>query len=224
MDFLTFVTKVFDAWAWPLVVLSIVDWFRDDIKKLLPTLLSVKGAGFEATFGKKIEEAGETAIEVAAEAPLPPDTAPPKDAQAAPAVAQTSADPMTAWQKRSKLWLPNQLFLDAIEHPEQTIIEAWEEVERTVIEFATAVRGEPIAVTGSPPVGWLEQFGVTPSEGNLYMQLRHLRNLLINEKEATVSRKQASEYVRLATTLIQVLRNRILALEARRKNAEGAGE
>lgn len=61
MDFLTFVSKTFDAWAWPLTVLAMVGWFRDELKAILLNIESFKAGGIEATVNRKIKAASEIA-------------------------------------------------------------------------------------------------------------------------------------------------------------------
>ncbi|MGO4416810.1 hypothetical protein AB4Z27_27950, partial [Cupriavidus sp. KB_39] len=74
VDFLTFVTKTFEAWAWPITVLALVGWFKDELKAVLLNIETFKAGGFEATVNRKIRAASEIADN------LPPSQAPSEEA------------------------------------------------------------------------------------------------------------------------------------------------
>lgn len=77
MDFLTFVSKTFEAWAWPLTVLAIVGWFKDELKDLIPNIESIKAAGVEATVNRKMRAASAFADDLPPVQP-PAEHAPPE--------------------------------------------------------------------------------------------------------------------------------------------------
>lgn len=69
MDWLTFISKMTSSLAWPIVVLLVLFYGKDDFMRLLRVLKSIKlGNNIEATFSEKAEEIASQASEVIHEA------------------------------------------------------------------------------------------------------------------------------------------------------------
>lgn len=188
MDCLTFVSNLIDSLAWPVVVLFSVYWLKDAISQRLKGLKKIKWGDNEAEFAEGLEAAKKEASEI----DLPTEeeleqTEQPGDARV------------------------RQVLLDLAKmSPEGAVVQAWREVERAAIDLHKARGGkatpERNSVSQLIELEWRD--GVDDSTRLLVRRLRELRNQAAHASEDQISPAIASEYVHLALSIAEVLRNK----------------
>lgn len=206
MDWLEFVASLVASTAWPALLLAIALLFKDRISELFPLLRSVRYRDFQADFGEKAagvaekveQNAPEQAIDVDLLRVLGANQVLPGEVNAAPRSLPDSID-----QKLDRIaWV-------AQASPRAAILESWLELEGSLLELA--IRADVIEKDARRPrtfelFGKLHKNGVVdPWFGDLYKQLRRLRNEAAHAPEVEFTATTVRDYVSAALTLANYL-------------------
>lgn len=188
MDWLTFVSSLARALAWPIAVLAIAFGFRREIGVILSNLSKFRYKDFELQFGRKIE-----ILKAEAEqANLPPFEAEP----------QRLAGHRVLEPPQELIYLEELLDIA----PKAAVMEAWREIERAVRDAATRL-GLPAGRTTTDVVREIKTSGrMDPGLIAILDQLRALRNSVAHVGEVELPVEGAKEYVALAFRLMGALR------------------
>jgi len=174
MDWLTFVARIIEALAWPLVVLVLLIALRGEFKSLVPLLRKLKAGPLEAEFEKAVQEVSKEAdIDVAAATYVP---AAPED----------------------------KLYTLARINPRSAILEAWMKVEAIAKRAAIHNGGSPTpdVSTGLKAIRELtKQSLLNPDDIALFHDLRGLRNQAAHLETFDVTENSAIEFILLAAKL-----------------------
>ena len=182
MDWLTFISKLVEAIAWPAVLGGVVIWLRKPLAGLVAALRSAKYKDLELDFGKKLEE-----VEAKAESARLPEPGEP------PAWTRESPDEWT--------------FGDYIERlapisPRAAISEAWRHVE-VALSAAARRTGQQLPRRPLELARFLQREGRLPRDAAaLVDDLRVLRNWAVHTEDADIDPEQAIEFGRLAERVI----------------------
>lgn len=186
MDRLTFISKMTEALAWPLVALIIVLVFKRRLLALVPSLrkLSLPG-GVEAEFESKLERLEIEPNPLAVESEL-------ADPGVTVAPTATTA-PVDAMALRA--------------NPTGVVMEKWKEVEaaaRNIILRSTDVNRLFVSAMNSLQIGRELRRGnlLTLEQIEWFNELRALRNLAAHSQE-TIPAEQVERYVALADQFIR---------------------
>lgn len=182
MDILTFIAKLADSLAWPLVVVITLILLRRPLSELLPQVKKLRYKELEAEFGREVAQIDE---KVSSELP--------EKVQAAPL-------PESA---ESKL-----LNLAGIA-PNAAVLEAWKSIEESARSLI-AQRGHQLDADSATPYFLIERVlsrgGILePAKIKIFRDLRLLRNKVAHAEDFPLSSRQAAEYVRVAMTLCRYL-------------------
>ena len=179
MDLFGFILGLVQALAWPLTVLIVAALFRRQLAGIVGALTSLKFAGAEATFERKLEEAAEITKVIE-----PPDNA-----------------------SDASVGVPNTLIDKAQVAPVGAIMEAWKAVEDTARELALASGVEPNNTEMRKYYNLesvLAKGGLLPpAELETFRELRLLRNRAAHSRDDILSTDQAERYVDLADRLVK---------------------
>ena len=178
MDWLTFISKLADAFAWPLAVIAALVLFRAPIIALFPGLRRLRYKDFEVEFDKEIE-----ALKAAAGPDLNA------------GIAETDA----YRDVRSRLTTLADIA------PNAAVLEAWTQVQgaaKALIER----RGHKMDYDVAEPYRLIQQImersGILERRKiKIFQDLRRLRNKAAHADDFDVSPAQAKEYVGLAMSL-----------------------
>lgn len=181
MDILTFIAKMAEALAWPLVALVIFHAVREPLAALLPNVRKLRFQRIEAEFGEQMSEIEKKVAAL------------PEDVQPAP----------MPESEESKL-----ISLAEIA-PKAAVIEAWRAVDRSAKRLIEQ-RGHKLDYDTPQPFSLIERVldrgGILESpQIKIFRDLRQLRNKVAHAEEFTISNRQAVEYVRVAMTLRRYL-------------------
>lgn len=180
MDWLTFVSKVIEALAWPVAAVALVFLLRDEISKLAPFIKKVKAGPLEAEFEREVKELKE--IKEAA-----PERVKPAEAQAADTASK------------------NFLFQLAELHPRSAILESWVRVEAAA-RAVLAKTSIPVSKPGYVPAARLaeplaQQEVLDQGQVTLFHELRRLRNEVAHAQGFEPTQEAARAYIDLASFL-----------------------
>ncbi len=182
MDWLTFITKLVEALAWPVVVLIAVSLFRQPIIDLIPTLRRFRYKEFEMEFGRELLE---TQHRVAVIRPTEP--------QVRLADVETFA----------------RLHHVAAAAPSAAVLEAWREVERATAEVASSYGLTATGGSWELFLGLHNQKVLDSTEMEALEGLRKLRNKVAHARDGEVSEAQALQYAEIALTMAERIRRSI---------------
>jgi len=180
MDTLTFITKIVEAVAWPLLSLIIVFLFRKEIRLLLSYITKLKAGPVEAVF-----EGGVKTLASKIETTTP----------------QFQNEPLAP---------KSQTLLESTDLDGRTaILEAWLDIESTIkrLQLERALNQAPKR-TGSQDaiVQSLITSGVLNKDDiALYNELRELRNLAAHQLNFAPSREAVVNYIKLSNRLMASL-------------------
>lgn len=181
MDWLTFLSKLFDALAWPTVVLIVFFTFKEKLTDLIPFLRKLKIKDIEAEFGAGLREIGEKL----APAPLTEPGNTPKEPQ-----------PESPREQLVRL---------ADNAPRAAVLEAWLLVEHSAVRL---IQHQNVADRSLRMVGptiirkYLDKTEVvTPDQRDSFTKLRDLRNKVVHLADVTLPLEEVIEYVDLALSL-----------------------
>lgn len=184
MDALTFVSKVLEATAWPVVVCICFFVLKGQILGLFPILRRLKYKEFEAEFGQAVREVSET---------LTTSTTPP--------AVQTSPEAIAASENTR-----DRLVRFAEAAPRAAVIEAWLQVEHAaqrLIRLHGVAGTRPLRMVGPSVIrDYLDKANaVTPDQRESYNKLRQLRNKVVHFAEVSLPLDEVIEYIDLALSL-----------------------
>lgn len=178
MDWLTFISKLADALAWPLAVIVALILFRAPIIALFPELRRLRYKDFEVEFDKEI-----AALKIAA----------------GPELSAGIAETETYREIRSRLTTLADIA------PNAAVLEAWAELQtaaRTLIERHGHRMDTDVAEPYRLIQQVLERSGLLERRKiKIFQDLRRLRNKAAHADGFDVSPAQAKEYVGLAVSL-----------------------
>ncbi len=180
MDWLTFITEIIKALAWPLTVLLILLLLRQPIAELIPLLRKLKWKELELEFEEKLVELKSDAAEA-----LPP-----------PAEGAPEDSPCF---RRG----PNRLVQLAEQSPRAAIIEAWIAVERAAANAISRRLPEGDISWNDTQMGqMLASHEILDSQQlRIYNDLRQLRNQAAHHEDFRIDAERAADYVRIADGL-----------------------
>lgn len=180
MDWLTFVSKLAETLAWPVVALIVVALLRKEVRALLAILKKVKAGPVEAEFEREINE-----LKSAADAELP-----------------VVEQPATSNQ--------NELEQLAQINPRAAIIESWRRLElearkalsRLGISMNWRDAASPLAHARNLAKSTL----LSQEELVLFNDLRNLRNMSVHAEKFSPTLESALSYIEVAFRVQQTLR------------------
>lgn len=176
MDWLTFITEILKAVAWPIVVIVTVIILRTPLGELLGLLRKVKFKEFEVEFAQKVKQLKMDAAAVLTKEP-----------------ASTERD----------LVIGERIEEIASISPRAAVAEAWREVE-VAIRKMFKMRGLSAKFTSRSTMQQVRS-NLDSARWNLVSSLYDLRNKALHADERQVSEKEAVEYGRLAMRLANEL-------------------
>ena len=184
MDWLTFISKLADALAWPLAVVVALILFRAPIIALFPELRRLRYKDFEVEFDKEIE-----ALKAAA----------------GPELSAGIAETETHREIRSRLTTLADIA------PNAAVLEAWAQVQ-TAAKSLIERHGHKLDYDVAEPYRLIQQ--ILERSGLLerrkikvFQDLRRLRNKAAHADGFDVAPAQAKEYVELAVSLAGYMDN-----------------
>ena len=180
MDWLTFIAKVIEVLAWPVVVLMVATLFRQPIIELIPAVRRLRYKEFEVEFSRGLLETQQRAA-----------VAGPERAQIPPTGMETLA----------------RLQRVAAVAPSAAVLEAWREVEAAVADAAsnyglTATGGSWELFYGLRKLKVLDSTQVETLEA-----LRKHRNKVAHARDGEVTDDQALRYAKIAVAAAEGIRS-----------------
>lgn len=184
IDWVTLITKLVSALAWPVTIFIIIVLLRKPLKELLPRLLKLKYKDLELSFDKELKEAIEKA-----------------DTTALPKVDDLVVDSAII-EKRKRL------FVLARNYPRAAILEAWLELEASI---GNALYAQNITTKNERTSGKISYknsakilFENTPQYMSYFNSLLDLRNMAVHsgEDEFEIDNKKAVSFIELALRLV----------------------
>lgn len=184
MDWLTFITKVVEATAWPVVACICFFALKEQLLRLFPFLRRLKYKEFEAEFGEGLREVNEKLIGNVR--PVTFTTLP-----EAIATTESSRDHFIRLAEVA---------------PRAAILEAWLQIEhaaqRLIRSHGVAER-RPLRMVGPAIIlDCLDKTSVvTPEQRESFNKLRQLRNKVVHFAEISLPLDEVIEYIDLALSL-----------------------
>jgi hypothetical protein len=184
MDWLTFVTKIIEAIAWPTVAIVALLVFRKSIIRLVPMLRRLKTKILEVEFGEDLKR-----IELDADAAgLPP------------------PDEKQLLAQKSRI---ERIKSDRAWGPVAAIVEAWTGIEFLVTDLY-ALRNKKPPQQYMELLRFVEELRgadeIDDDSFRVFRELRDLRNKSVHSKPGAISAWQAQEYILLANRLANLFR------------------
>lgn len=179
MNWLTFITEIVQALAWPVAVIICVALLRQPLSQLVPLLRKLKYRELELEFEQQVKEL-ENKVSVAVPA----------------AVAAEDVE-------------PEDRVLELVEiSPRAAVIEACRSVEATAYEAARRHKLELPKPTLLSAIKTLESANlINSTQFSALNVVRHVRNTAAHDSDIQISRRDALEVVRLAKVLESHLAN-----------------
>ena len=187
MDWLTFLSNVIGAFAWPAALVVSVVLLRPALLALLPVLRQVKGFGIEASFGRELEEVRLVAEESSALQPAT--TKSERVANGARQLAEVS--------------------------PRSAVLESWRDLAEAIESAGPPPdinRHKPSMAAASRRL--LEDGIIDDAGFQIVTMLRSLRNRAAHERDFDIRQSDAIEYALLATQMIDQISRAKSAEEA----------
>jgi hypothetical protein len=182
VDLLTFISKLAEALAWPVVVLILVSLLRKEVSSLFTIVKKVKAGPMEAEFEREINE-----LKSVAEAELPDME---RQAPAAPS--------------------QNELEQLAQINPRAAIIEAWRRLElaarRSLAQVGIRMTSQDIASPLAHARNLAKSALMSQEELVLFNDLRNLRNTSVHAEHFSPTLEAALTYIEVASRVQQTLR------------------
>jgi hypothetical protein len=200
VDWLTFISNIAHALAWPLSVVAIALLFRRSLLKLLPGLRGLEYGSLKITFGEQLLKTVEQADRISLT------TSQSRRGKLGHSLGSGGGDPLGGGDpgvsyRREDLDLAEM----AVQSPRTAVLEAWIEVEDAIRQAleSTGIR-TPAGTVGQ--VKLLQDKGIiTPDLVPIIDNLRGLRNEAAHYPDFVVEPTQALEYARLARRIANVL-------------------
>lgn len=178
MDWLTFISKITEALAWPLATVVILIALRKHLARLIPLLKRVKAGPLEAEFERELRDLRKEAAEE-----LPPVTE------------AVALDPLD--ERLQKL---------AEINPRSAILEAWQQVEAAARKRSIELGIQTIDPERRPRFDAYRELArakILNLEGlSIYQDLRALRNQAAHVDEFNPTKAAALDYIALSKRLI----------------------
>jgi len=189
MDWLTFISKLFEAAVWPAVVISIVFLLRKPLCEAVRAWGTIKATykDFAVELRKATEEADMASLPVS------------------PVVTSSFSDESTGSISGSQ---GSEPLLDKYERiaevsPAAAVVEAWRDVEVELLELA---KDKGIATSKNFTLALLSRLEATDALDSRSVEiikaLRRLRNEAVHHGTRSISQDDAMEYAMLATRII----------------------
>jgi hypothetical protein len=182
VDFLTFISKLAEALAWPAVALIVVSLLRKEVSALFAIVKKVKAGPVEAEFEREINE-----LKSVADAELPA------------VERQTLATPSQ-----------NELAQLAQINPRAAIIEAWRRLElaarRALARVGIAMNSRDFASPLAHARNLAKSALMSQEELVLFNDLRNLRNMSVHAENFSPTLEAALSYIEVASRVQQTLR------------------
>jgi len=189
MDWLTFVSKLIDSLAWPLVALMLGLVFRRKLLDLIPAIRKFKAGPLEAEFELAAKEIRVSAAEVSAKSKA------------------TKGGESEAQREEGRKEIVESL-LSARNDPAGMILEGWSKVDGELFRLGHQLGDIVDPLTSSTKVyESVMSSGVLPFEtSRLVRELRDLRNKVAHVKVVPTS-DAAQDYVLAVDRVIQLIHN-----------------
>jgi hypothetical protein len=187
MDWLTFISKIVDALAWPLVIVGLLFFLRKELPNIVRSLRKLKFKDVEMEFGEAAKALAEETKRAV------PNSKPDEDEHA------SFVDPEEA-----------KLKAIAEYSPRAAILEAWLQVESATAEFLRAQGAQGISSVAGPLrlLERLRTVGVlTPPQESAYEHLRQLRNQAVHAPDAEFTASAVSNYIESALSMAAYLKD-----------------
>jgi len=177
MDWLTFISKLVEALAWPTSILITIWLFRRQIVQVLPQLRKVKYKDFEAEFGEAVRKL---------------------KAKAIPMLQPVNAEEVLP-ESSAKLERLVEI------SPSAAVQEAWKEIESAAKALIDRL-GYKLDYGIPTPYRLIERILekteiIEQRKLKIFNELRRLRNKVAHAEEYEVTPEQALDYIQLARSL-----------------------
>jgi hypothetical protein len=182
MNVAEFLIELLGKLAWPICVIILVLMLRKELAGLIEKLRSLKYKDLSLEFDQKLENAKKEA----------------KRAKVTDVFEDLSKDKIEYYEELCQL------------SPRAAVLESWLQVE-TVAERILRKHGEEYHRRALNPllVKMVTIIGMAEWESSLYDALRKLRNAVVHQENAQISREVAMEYAKLALGLASRIEKKI---------------
>ncbi len=185
MNWLDFISSLVASLAWPVTLLIVLFWLKDNLQSLFPFIERFKYKDFEVQFRAAVKEIAEES-KTALLAPEPEEEEQPTD-------------------------IRDQLFQLAEVSPRTAILEAWLHVESWAVRRVQMLGKVPTdKLKNMAPLRLgklLQDYKIlAPNQMHMFHQLRDLRNKAVHVSDARFSTEDVIEYVDLALALARAIR------------------
>jgi hypothetical protein len=179
---LTFITKLTETLAWPVIVLIVATLFRQPIVEVIPALRRLRYKEFEVEFGRDLLETQQrTAVTVPERAQLPP----------------SGMETLARLQRVAAV------------APSAAVLEAWREIETAA---ADAASNYGLTATGGSwelLLGLRNQKVLDSTQVETMEALRKLRNKVAHARDGEVTEDQALRYAEIAVAAAEGIRSSV---------------
>lgn len=187
MDWLTFITKLVDSLAWPVVALILGGVFKKQLKELLPFMKKLKAGPLEAEFEREAERVLEEVSNV------------------------TAANVSAGLQGQISGYTSQEIvgeLLNAKNDPSGTILEGWSKVDGELHKFGRQMQiiHDPLENTGKVYSKILQTGGLPTGTVEILRELKDLRNKVAHAKVAP-SVDAAQRYLVAVDKVIDLIHN-----------------
>ena len=185
MNWLDFVSSLVASLAWPITLLILLYWFKNNLQSLFPFIERFKYKDFEVQFRAAVKEIAEES-KVTLPAPEPEEEELPID-------------------------IRDQLFQLVEVSPRTAILEAWLHVEAWAVRRVQMLGKVPTdKLKNMAPLRLgklLQEYKIlTPNQMHMFHKLRDLRNKAVHVSDARFSIEDVIDYVDLALALARTIR------------------
>ncbi len=207
MDWLQFISSVIGSLAWPLAAVALGFMFREQVRKLLDKMKSLKApGGIEASFSEEVAKVAEETKQVV-------EAAPPE------------FDPIQGLDHPAPQEESDRLWALLKDRPAALIVDAWRDVEKVMLDLI-ATKGTYVKpIESKNPASWsraLERDGTIDTKtSHLIHELRTLRNRVAHARDWEPSVDDAMDYYRSAKTVTGVLGAVLSNLRKQQGNLDG---
>lgn len=193
MDQLTFLTKMTEALAWPVVALVLGLVFRRKLLDLIPLIKKFKAGPLEAEFEREAKQVLSSATEVAAQVSPPTSTAP----------ASTKESPI---DRESRVVAK---ILEARNDPFGAILEGWGSVDGELFRLGVQldlIVEDPLTSTTKVYEAVMASDVLPAETKRLVRELRDLRNKVAHLKVVPTP-ESAQDYIAAVDRVVELIRN-----------------
>ncbi|WP_424140026.1 hypothetical protein [Roseomonas chloroacetimidivorans] len=204
MDWLTFISTMTKAIAWPIALVVLLINFRESLAAILTRLVKAKGFGGELEFAQGLDKAEKLASETPT---LPPPDAPSQPARrdepglATPPNNEEQLKPkQPSLDERMRKFAADQAILNAALATEAVptnyrILKAWNTLEKALAKAATMRNPDHAKLKRVPlTTDTLKELGFSNDAVNTLLELRKLRDKAAYDTQNEVSETDALRY------------------------------